>query len=470
MKKFLGIALALALVTPSGSASAEVLKNLKVGGALDFQANSAKNVRDFVSQDNDRIGNALTRVMVNTNWDLLDDIHANVSLVKNDRAWGNVGNTGQVGAQSNGSAGAQPIGTAGANVLGSVYLQQANVKVDKFIGAFDAVVGRQFFGEPGDLVIYVGPKNNYGMYVTALDAFRLDWANDMVGFTGLAGKATGNDPATNNQADVDVRGFDVGVKGLPVKLNAFVWNKVSHDTLAAGAQKADYLWVYGLKSKIEAMGGWAGLQFAMNSGENRTIGGGASGNYTGKAAILDLGYKADISNVGAFTPWVNIGAGTGRISTKENKIGGFKSIASDYRPGIINGRFNNVSDYNMQVQAGGDVSTNGLENRIVMGVGLKTTPAMADKLVVGLSFTDYRFQTATDGDATFIMADGRTHNNKHIGSEVGITADWKHSENVSYGVGLAKFLPGGYIYENNRKAGKGVNAATLCFADLSLKF
>ncbi len=90
MKKLLGSTLALAMFLPTG-ASAELLKNLKISGQLDVQTTSARNVIDFVTRptqgtftngNNDRIGHAHTRTMVSGDWDLLDDVHARITLVK----------------------------------------------------------------------------------------------------------------------------------------------------------------------------------------------------------------------------------------------------------------------------------------------------------------------------------------------------------------------------------------------------
>lgn len=477
MKKLLGSLFVLALLSNSGLANAELFKNLKVGGAFDFQANSARNTRDFETWKQDRVGDALTRVLVDTSWDLLDDMHANVTLRKNDRSWGTTGNGGQ------GVDGNQTVGTAGADIMGTVNVQQAYLKVDKMIGSFDATLGRQYYGEPGDLIIYFGPRNTYGLWANSIDAFRLDWANDTLGVTGLAAKTDGGSAVgTVAGTENDIQGIDVGVKNLPVKLNSYIYRSITHRRAAAygDIDPNNYAWVYGIKAKGEAMGGWLSAQFAMNSGTNRTATvtrGGAAvtspANYTGKALLLDAGYKADISNVGAFTPWLTFGAGTGRMSNYENRDQGFMAIESDFRPGIINGRFNNaaIACMDFTTNAGAtSVSTLGLNNRVVMGFGLKATPAMAEKLVAGLSFWNYRFQTATDGDTNFQDRNGNWAKRKNIGSEVGLTLDWKHSENVTYGLGYAHFAPGGYIANINDKNNRGLQPAKLAFADLTLKF
>jgi len=92
MKKLLGSTLALAMFVPTG-ANAELLKNLKLSGQLDVTAISAQNVTDFVTRpaqgntavatgNNDHIGHTYTRTMLSADWDLLDDVHGRVTLVK----------------------------------------------------------------------------------------------------------------------------------------------------------------------------------------------------------------------------------------------------------------------------------------------------------------------------------------------------------------------------------------------------
>src|SRR5688572_818220 len=101
MKKYLGVVASLSLVWSAQPAQAELLKNLRIGGQIDLQATSAHNVTDFSTRRtetppiaapgvgsvgtlaNDRIGDMQTRVLVNLDWDILDDVHARVTLRKN---------------------------------------------------------------------------------------------------------------------------------------------------------------------------------------------------------------------------------------------------------------------------------------------------------------------------------------------------------------------------------------------------
>jgi hypothetical protein len=503
MKKLLSAAIVSALLIPVGPANAEILKNLKVGGQLDIQANSGRNITDFAtrqdgrfptagSSNNDRISDAATRLMLDLSWDLLDDVHANVSLVKNDRAWGTAGGAGQGGANIVNATGAQAQSIGAGGIQANTFVQQANVKIDKVFGHVDTTLGRQYYGDMGDLIIYYGPKNNYGLTVEAIDAARFDAANDKVTFTGLVGKIAGSGIGTTGNGDVDVHGFDLGIKNLPVKTDAFIWRRVIHGAGALGRAPSnttastglnDNLWVLGVKLHGEAMGGWANATIAANAGQDRTtLAGGGCGSrgclantssYSGKALLVDVGWKAEVANVGGFTPWGNFGWGSGRGSNIENKNEGFTSIASDYRPGIINGRFNTASMLDMTTGNGNSVSSNGLNNRVIWGLGLKFKPAMAEKLTINPQIWDYRLQrntlAATGGTAGVAPA-----GNKHIGTEIGITFDWKHSDNVNFGVGAASFQPGGFIIEDNRSVAgvnnRPVNPATLAFADATIRW
>ena len=477
MKKLLGLAITLALVIPSGLANAELFKNLKGSGNLDLQGVSARNITDFNTGANDRLGTMMTRVVAGLGWDLLDDVHAKITLRKNDRAWGRAASNLQAGTND------QAIDAAG--VLGATFVNEAYVKIDKLFGAVDTTIGHQFWGESGDLIAAWGPKNVYGLYVTALDAVAVNYANDLVNFQGVAGKAKGSAITTTAHAqgdDLDVTGIDIGINKLPVKANVFVWDRVTHASGAPGSNTGlnDNLWVYGLKLKAEGMGAWAKATVAANSGQNRNVvlgGANTSASYIGKALLVDLGYKADISGIGGITPWGNFGWGSGQHDLNSNKNEGFTSISSDYRPGVIYGRFNTAGAVNLgNAIAGYDkasignvngLATPGLGNRIIWGAGLKATPAGLSKMTAGLSFWDFNYQYATNNSAAAASAAG----NRHIGSEVDFQLDWAHSENVVLDAGYAWFKPGGFIKNQATNVSvNGTNPVAMLYTDIGVKF
>jgi hypothetical protein len=506
MKKSLGIAASLALVWSAQPASAvELLKNLRVGGQIDLQATSATNVTDFstratkapaaASANNDRIGDVQTRVMVNLDWDLLDDVHSRVTLRKNDRTWGA---TGSAAAKSNGG---QTIDGGGAGtVLGTIVVDEAYFKVDKVAGQADVTLGRQFYGSSGDLVIYYGPsdKAEYGMPVTSIDAARVDWNNEWLGLTGIAGKTTGNPIGVAAAADKDVTGVNIALKGSENYSGAmYLYNQMTHNIGAVGAPptsagaaggKADMLYVFGLKLKLAAAGFWWRGEFDQDFGDNRQAGSATlapAAHYEGYAFLTNLGYKYETENAGMFSAWGEFALGSGRQNSRDNVNDGFVAINSDYRPGSIYGRF--VANNNSTVALGntvgnagtvggaisdaGATSSAGLNNRVIFGGGLRMSPSFANKLVLGASYWEYRLQRFTKSPA---QLNDPLNGNRHIGSEADVDLVWTHSENVAFATGWGIFMPGGAIFEANRAAstsgGIGTNPVNLYYFDTRVRF
>ncbi len=576
MKKLLGLTLALAMIIPPGQASAELLKNFKLSGGIDVQTDATRNVSDFVTRRderaadvgnirpvfNDRVNSAQTRIMLSMDWDWLDDVHSRLSLAKNDRTYGIQAGTARAGTVS------QTLGTGvagGGTAEANVYIDEAYFKIDKIFGSVDGTFGRQFYGQPGDLVVYYGPKQNlYGLPITAIDAVRADAkVGDMLSITGIAGKTTdGGLKAAAGVAAADAggdgRGLNNGGMGLEGGNGAAdIYNQLTHSVAALGSESGgnDNLYVYGVKGKVAMSGFTASLEVAKNGGENRTpagvdaltrdgdgdgdnTGGAATSDnvyaadalYQGFAWKLDASYKADIEDVASFTPWLHFGWGSGRGGLRDNQNEGFKSIASDYRPGTIYGRFSNTGSLglgtgipcnslvpgctNLTGAAGNTGVWNqvplgqaGLDNRVIWGLGLKTTPAAANQLTVAVSYWSFSFQRVTDdGYGTCAVGGvacvgnnipsfnvpvaihngnvgkdwGTGQGNKHIGSELDLDLTWKHSDNVTLGAGVASFKPGKYIQSIIRDAsdaavaGSGTrvafNSAVLAYGDVKVRF
>lgn len=477
MKKLLGSTLALAMFLPTG-ANAELLKNLKLSGQLDVTAVSAHNVTDFVTREvqggvgganNDRLGHAFTRTMLSADWDLLDDVHARVTLVK--------GAHNLVAPRTYGSAG-QDLNTWQTQTI----VQEANVKIDKLAGLFDTTIGRQFYGEPGDLVVYYGPRDNYGYVTDALDTFRLDWKGEHMSLTAIAGRtADGTAAQVGNAAgSTDLRGLVLSCNQHEmVKPSVYLYNRQNHATGGSGITvppatttgKNTNLYVLGAKAKVMA-GGFSGhAEFAKNFGDDRVtfVNGGLgpqSGRFTGYAALLKAGYKAEIPDVAAVNPWAEAGIGSGDANFAHAGNGNFQAINTDYRPGGVYGRFDQTAGVvlNQGVGSGnnGSVASNGLSNRTIWGAGIKATPAFENKLTAGLAFYRYAFTRVAPG------ANGLKPS-RNIGSEINVTADWKHSDNVSVGVTLGQFLPGAHI-RDLKGANAALNPARLAAADVKVKF
>lgn len=475
MKKLLGSTLALAMFVPTG-ANAELLKNLKLSGQLDVTAVSARNVTDFVTRpaqgaitngNNDRLGHAFTRTILSADWDLLDDVHAKVTLVKGAHNLSTLRGYG---------TGGENLNTIQTNTI----VQEANVKIDKLAGLFDTTIGRQFYGEPGDLIVYYGPRDNYGFVTDAIDAFRFDWKGEHMSVTGLAARTADTGPATLASAATDVRGIVVSCNQHEmVKPSVYVYNRVTHATNglgitvppAASTGKNTNLYVAGLKAKVMAGGFSGSAEFAKNFGDDRStfVNGGLgpqSGRFTGYALQLKGGYKADIADVAAFNPWAEFGMGTGDANYAHAGNGVFQSINTDYRPGGIYGRFDQTAGVvlaqGLTSGVNGSAASNGLSNRVIWGLGVKATPAALNKLTTGLAYYRYAFHRVAPNAAGQKVS-------RNIGSEVNLTNEWKHSDNVSVGVTLGSFLPGAHVADI-KGAHAALNPAVMAAADVKVKF
>ncbi|MEK7388775.1 MAG: hypothetical protein AAB036_03665 [Elusimicrobiota bacterium] len=459
MKKLLGTTLALAMLLPAG-ANAELLKNFKMGGQLDIQTTSARNIADFATRphptgtpaNNDRLGHATTRVIVKADWDVLDDVHARVTLVK--------GAEGSGGTSRVYGAAAQDLNTIQTQTL----VQEAFVKIDKVFGALDVTAGRQFFGEEGDLIAYYGPRNNYGLLVTALDVFRADWNGEHMSLTGIAGKTSDTTVAALGNVATDLRGLVASCKGHEmIKPTVYVYNMVQHAAGGLGSPtgKNTNLWVAGAKAKIMSGGFSSHFEFAKNFGEDRTTA--QNTNFKGWAFLTKLGYKADVSNVGMFNPWGEFGYGTGDSNFDYAGNNNFQAIATDYRPGGIYGRFDNSAAVSLGQGIGGfGGSSNGLSNRIIWGFGVNMTPSAISKLTTGVQYYRYAFNRLPN------LANGQ-RNSRNIGSEVDVTGEWKHSENVSFKATAGTFQPGAYVADV-KGANAALNPAVMLAGDVSIRF
>ena len=470
MKKLLGTTLALAMFVPAG-ANAELLKNFKVSGNLDIQTTSARNIKDFVTRptgaasspasaaNNDRIGDANTRVIVKMDWDILDDVHSRVTLVKG--AWNN-------GARLYGS-GSQHLNT----IQSETFVEEANVKIDKVMGLLDVTAGRQFYGEEGDLVIYFGPRDNFGLRVDALDIFRADWNGEHMTVTGIAGKQSDTNGIGGFGTETDLRGVTVSCKMHEmVKPSLYVYNRVQHAVGGLGSNgtvltggKNSNLWVAGVKAKFATGGLTASAEFAKNFGEDRSLANNTQ--FKGYALQLKAGYKLDLSNVGMVNPWGEWGMGSGDSNFDYAGNNNFQAINSDYRPGGIYGRFDTGSASVLGNAVGGfNGASNGLSNRVIWGLGVKATPSALNKLTVGAAFYNYAFHRVAPSTVGGVLT---TKTSRNIGTEVNVTAEWKHSENVSLKATAGSFRPGAYVADV-RGANAALNPAVLLAGDVAIKF
>jgi hypothetical protein len=416
MKKVIGI---LALLVFAGNiASAELLKNMKYNGSIEIK--NATGQKSVVGTKADW-SNTFSRFTLGTNFDLNDDINAQVTAVKGDfRKYG---------------TGAQNVDAITASVIFSeAYVNLKNVLY------VNHKIGRQYYGKPGDIVIYYGPgfgANNgvANFSVSAIDGWYGEWMKNKWTVTGLAGKV--NELSTTNPQDINL----YGVTGKyahsdEIMASAYVYQQDSRNDLVAPAYQHNTLDVAGAKveGKFEGIG--YGVEYAMNFGKDKQLA--TPADYVGTALKVNLDYALDAKEFGKFDFMGEYAAGSGDETGSTDENGEFQSIANNYQPGMIFGTY------------GVGQTMNGIGNLTTMNVGVKYMPKQIEKLTVGAKYFIFNPTEEPTAYDTY-------------GSELDLHAKWMHSENVGLKASYAMFMP------EKDFAGKDTTETLMGF-DVMLKF
>jgi hypothetical protein len=405
------------------SAHAELLKNLKWDGSLETRSFSIDNETDLDSSTDDHRGETRTRVMVGANFDLLDDVHSRILLRKNNRVHGAAGGTSE----------------NGDTVQTAIRVDNAYVKIDKVMDRGDLTIGRQFYGDPNDLVIYFGPNNDDVLSVNALDTFRADadlggWAKAQ----GLAGKRS-DTGAVGTNSDTDLYGGLVTTdKVLPKGgLGLAYWVQRVKGAGVTGNNNVEVMDIFA-KGDVLDTGLRYHAQFAQNFGRDYSTAGNPAND--GNMLFLGLNYGRNMNDM-PFRAMVEWGRGTND----------WTPVAAGKRFGIIWGQ-HSTSGISTLNGVGGA----GLTNLQVadIGLGVNVTPKL------GVDFNAYKFwyddattsSNGTDDDA---------------GTEFDLIVSWKHSDNVAFEVNAASFQVGDGLANTG---GTPTSPITRLGADVKIKF
>ncbi len=425
VKKLASLSLALALVySISLPARAELVKNFKADGSIETRVFGIDNETDRDSATDDYRSEVNTRLMLGGSFDLLDDVHARILLRKNNRQYGNAG---------------EDLNTVQSNLV----VDNAYAKIDKVFGHMDLTMGRQFYGNPNDLVIYFGPTNDEVLSVTAVDLFRADMGlKDFGKLQLIAGKiadtsATG---ATAN-TDTDIYGGQVETDYFKV-LQAAAGYYIGH-TKNDGAEGNDLLnvldlVVHGDIPKVAGLSYRAELM--LNGGRDNSIAGDGAG-YDGDAYFLALAFgqsKNDMP-IRASAEW-----GKGSAT--------FEPIAAEKRFGLIWGQHSNVGPSTLH----GGASSTGLSNLEVMDLSAGVT--LMKKLGIDASW--YYFQKAD-------KLSGVNPGLSNLGTEYDLVVSWKHSDNVTLEANAASFQLGDAL---RNAPGTGSSPILRIGGDVKIKF
>lgn len=414
MKKAIGI---LALLVFAGNiASAELLKNFKATGQIEVNAYNTNNA-DFNKNANDKTGKADTRVQINAGFDLNEDVSAVVSAVKCNQQYG----------RTNGE-------NAVNGALDNFTFEQAYLNLKGVFG-LDHKLGRQYYGEAGDMIVYYGPAMwPYTSPITlanpAIDGWTSAYTYGNWDFGAIvANQLQGN---ANGRQNIAVHGVTAMTKVIDISLKGYVYQKNDNNT-SAGSN--DYLNVFGLKGKyaipmVKNLN--VAAEFAMNTG--KMTNGGLK--HKGMAYKLNADYGMDLLGKLGFNAEYYFASGDGNGTDKGDST--FRTINGDFRPGVMMG--------------GGFVAANGASTGSSMiAAGANWSPEMVSKLNIAVKY--YNFSADQK----------RTNAEKHLGNEYDLVATWTHSENVAV-KGYAA------MFQNEKKNFATDDAQTMMGAALEVKF
>lgn len=427
MKKLIAI---FALLALANTANAELLKNFKWDGKIVVNAAATNNASDANSDLKDKTSDASAGVFLNASFDVTDDVEAIVSAVKSNRQYGK-------GSE-----------TVAAGTADGFTIEQAHLNLKGVLG-IDHKIGRQYYGNEGDLVVYYGPRGWPYKYVananpfstSGIDAWTAWYKNDKLSVHALSAKLVNNDQ-NNNQPDNDTNLVGVSAKyELMALLNIGAYF-YENNTSSATAASETTLDVVGVK----ADGKFEQLNLSYYGELVKNYGRKAAGvNYTGTAFLV--GAKMDMDLIGKWTFMGEMGVGSGD-KTSAAKDEKFTEIASDYRPGAVFSGVNGMT---------------GLGNLTTWNLGAKWNTPMFEKLTLGGKLYHFSY--------TEKVISGGGFETDTIGNELDLTANWQHNESVGLMAYYGAFIPTGkYTKYAQNSATAQDDMATVIGATLNVKF
>lgn len=431
MKKVIGI---LALLVFAGNiASAELLKNFKYDGKIEVNAIATNNELDADSDAKDKTNDVDVRVQLNASFDLADDVTAVVSAVKANRQYGNA--TGE---------------TVAAGTADGFLMEQAYLNLKGVLG-FDHKVGRQYYGNEGDLIIYYGPRSMPYMWdntpsnvldPVGLDAYTGWYKTGKLDIHGILAKVTQG--AAQPDTDTNLVGVSAKYDLMePLNIAAYVFEKKTY--VAASADLTQD--VIGVKGTGKFLGFNYYGELAKNYGRQAV-----GKNYTGTGFLAGANYGLDVLGKWTFSGEMAIGSGDDKTYAADKDINTFGQLNTDYRPGIL---FSGVS------------GNTGIGNLTTWNLGAVWAPEMIEKLT--LTGKLYHFSpTVTKVNSTAAGAAKTDIGYDTYGNELDLCANWQHNENVGIKAYYAAFMIDG-DYADTVMAGKD-DMATAMGAALTVKF
>ncbi|MFA5859138.1 MAG: hypothetical protein WC955_08725 [Elusimicrobiota bacterium] len=432
-----------------GPSSMEV-KNMFISGSADISVLAIDNETDFSGTysdgtNDDYEDDTKSRVLLTYGFDVGDDIIVRLVLNKNNDYWDSL-------------QGMEKLDNLTADIrVYNAYFQYRYGIPGIFGTKF--TVGRQFFGNPGDLALYFGPVDDFNLSVNSLDMLRFE-AERLFGFLGidmfvskLNEAATFSTTLRKRNWDTDLVGTKVKAEGLLPGTTLAVYYYGYYDQ-APDEKSVDALTLVGLQ-----LGGILlvenvkyGLEFCQDFGAKKetsnSIGSKIRPSYNGNGLLANLCLKSNpinlvfVDNIVSFTAAYALGSGDSAVT--EDKDEGFWSLNPDLHYGDIWWR--TVTGLGPE-----KTGSTGLQNKQVVDLVLTNefvVPNSEKRVTVSLKYMKVQNVVVSTGDAVATL---NLDESKHdVGNEIGLIIEEEFSKALSVGISFSQFNPGNrYTYRDS---------------------
>lgn len=427
MRKLMAMLAICASVASTPSWALVGLGDVKFDGSLEVSGNSANNESDRAPA-NDHRGNTATRVRLGMNTTVTEGVTARIEAIRDARLYGTAATT-----------------VAGEEALWRFH----NAYVDILdIWGFNARLGRQFVGNPGDLVWNISPTDDDSLTNNSIDGILLQLRKwEFINVDFFTGKANEDDGIANTDADDTSAGGDVNLSSLDIALPKFV---------PGGVINVGYLWGVDSSSaptnndnklttiRVGIRGGVMEnmltyrAEFFQNGGEFENGANNTKVDYKGNAIDLGIGVNPAETSIGTFGFSANYLMGSGDDNTTDTDDESFHDFSvlgfnsSDRLLGEIFGKSNTLGGGTPRGQGLDATGTRQNGGLTVLNIGASYRPAFAPKHTV--KFDWFNFTQTEDSQNGTDIGD-------KFGHEFDFTWSYAHTDNVGVDLGYAWLSP-----------------------------
>jgi hypothetical protein len=440
MRKLMALAIVLVCAGTTRSWAVLGLGNVSYDGSLEVNGISANNEVDKSDKasTSDHRGEVNTRLRVGINADVTEKVKTRIEFLRRDAKFGR-SLTGATGPSASNSI---------DNETARIRIENAYLDFEDIFG-LRAVLGRQYVGNPGDLVWNISPTDDDSLNSRAIDGLLLqEHKYDFVHADLFLGKAVDNDAVGNTAQD------DTGLTGGDTNLSSF--DLVFPTLIPGGKINAGYLWGVNTSSNptsnnnvltIWRIGVRGGVmenmityraEFFQNGGENKSTG--TKVKYKGNALDLGVGLNSKETKAGKFGVNLNFLMASGDSNTGDNDDKAFHDFtqlgfgSSDRLLGEIFGKSNTLTRVGGLTRPGVGADTGAQGSGLqVWNLGVQYMPAFWANSTFMADY--YKFDTSEDGNTS---AQPKADS---YGSEVDLGLAYDHTANVRTEFGWAAFMP-----------------------------